>query len=211
MKLPSLYAIVDADAVVRTGWQPLDLAAAYLRGGARFLQLRAKSMPGAELLATASAVVQLAHRHQARVIINDRADIARLAGADGVHVGQEDLPPAAVRAIVGDTALVGLSTHTTEQVDRAIREPVSYLAVGPIFDTATKATGYEHVGLEMVRDAARRATAQGLPLVAIGGITIESAASVLDAGASSVAIISDLLTTGDPEARVRAYIERLAR
>jgi thiamine-phosphate pyrophosphorylase len=211
LKLPSLYAIVDADAVVRTGWQPLDLAAAYLRGGARFLQLRAKSMPGAELLATASAVVQLAHRHQARVIINDRADIARLAGADGVHVGQEDLPPAAVRAIVGDTALVGLSTHTTEQVDRAIREPVSYLAVGPIFDTATKATGYEHVGLEMVRDAARRATAQGLPLVAIGGITIESAASVLDAGASSVAIISDLLTTGDPEARVRAYIERLAR
>jgi len=168
-------------------------------------------MPGAELLATASAVVQLAHRRQARVIVNDRADIARLAGADGVHVGQEDLAPAAVRAIVGDSSMVGLSTHTTEQVDRAIREPVSYVAVGPVFGTATKATGYERVGLERVREAARRATVRGLPLVAIGGITLENAASVLDAGAESVAIISDLLSTGDPEARVRAYLERFSR
>jgi thiamine-phosphate pyrophosphorylase len=211
LTLPSLYAIVDADAVVRTGWQPLDLAAAYLRGGARFLQLRAKSMPGAELLATSSAVVQLARCHQACVIINDRADIARLAGADGVHVGQEDLAPAAVRAIIGDAALVGLSTHTIEQIDRAVREPVSYVAIGPVFDTATKATGYERVGLEMVREAARRATAQGVPLVAIGGMTLENAASVLAAGAASVAIISDLLSTGDPEARVRAYVARLSR
>ena len=114
-------------------------------------------MSGDRFLATASAVVQLAHRYQARVIINDRADIARLAEADGVHVGQEDLAPAAVRALIGDTAIVGLSTHTTGQVDRAVREPVSYVAVGPIFGTATKATGYQHVGLEMVREAARRA------------------------------------------------------
>ena len=196
---------------MRAGWAPLDLAAAYLRGGARFLQLRAKSMPGAELLATASAVVQLAHRHQAQVIINDRADIARLADADGVHVGQEDLSPAAVRGLIGDTAMVGLSTHTTDQLDRALREPVTYVAVGPVFGTATKATGYERVGLEMVRDAARRASALGLPLVAIGGITLENAASVRDAGAVSVAVISDLLSTGDPEARVRAYIERFSR
>jgi len=202
---------VDADVAARAGWPTLDLAAAYLRGGARLLQLRAKSMPGAEFLATASFVVQLARRHHACVIINDRADIARLAGAGGVHVGQEDLTPAAVRAIIGDAALVGLSTHTAEQVDRAVREPVSYIAVGPVFDTATKATGLEPVGLEMVREVARRATAQGLPLVAIGGITLENAASVLDAGASSVAIISDLLSTGDPEARVRAYVERLSR
>lgn len=196
---------------MRAGWSVLDLAAAYLRGGARFIQLRAKSMPGAELLATASFVVQLALRHQARVVINDRADIARLAGADGVHVGQEDLTPAAVRAIIGDSSIVGLSTHTIEQVDRAVREPVSYVAVGPVFGTATKATGYEPVGLERVREAARRATVRGIPLVAIGGITLENAASVLDAGAVSVAIISDLLSTGDPEARVRAYIERFSR
>ena len=168
-------------------------------------------MPGDQFLAAAAAVVQLAHRHQARVVINDRADIARLADADGVHVGQDDLSPAAVRALIGDTAIVGLSTHTTAQVDQAVHEPVSYVAVGPIFGTATKATGYRQVGLEMVREAARRARASGLPLVAIGGITLETAASVLDAGAASVAVISDLLATGDPEERVRAYVERLWR
>ena len=168
-------------------------------------------MPGVEFLATASAVVQLARRHQARVIINDRADIARLAGADGVHVGQEDLTPATVRAILGDTAIVGRSTHSVEQIDLAVLEPVTYIAVGPVFGTATKATGYEQVGLDMVREAARRASARGLPLVAIGGITLENAISVLQAGAASVAVISDLLATGDPEARVRAYVERLWR
>ena len=168
-------------------------------------------MPGDAFLATASALVQLAHRHDARVVINDRADIARLADADGVHVGQEDLPPAAVRTIVGDNASVGLSTHTTGQVEQAVLQPVTYVAIGPVFGTATKATGYEQIGLDMVRAAARRASAHGLPLVAIGGITLENAASVLDAGAASVAVISDLLATGDPEARVRAYVERLWR
>jgi thiamine-phosphate pyrophosphorylase len=196
---------------VRYGWPPVDLAQAFIKGGARFLQLRAKTMPGDAFLATASAVVQLAHRHHARVIINDRADIARLAGADGVHVGQDDLPPPAVRVLVGDAAEVGLSTHTIEQVERAVLEPVSYVAVGPVFGTATKVTGYARIGLEIVREAAARTRAKGLPLVAIGGITLENAVSVLQAGAASVAVISDLLTTGDPEARVRAFVERLSR
>ena len=124
-------------------------------------------------------------------------------------MGQEDLAPAAVRALIGDSSIVGLSTHTTEQVDRAVREPVSYVAVGPVFGTSTKATGYEQIGLERVREAARRARARGLPLVAIGGITLENASSVLDAGAASVAVISDLLATGDPEGRVREFLGRL--
>ena len=204
-------AILDADVAARAGWPILDLAAAYLRGGARWLQLRAKSMPGDSFLATAAALVQLARLHQARVIINDRSDIARLADADGVHVGQEDLSPAAVRRLLGDGAIVGLSTHTAEQVDHAVLEPVSYVAIGPVFATATKATGYDKVGLEMVREAARRAKARGLPLVAIGGITLETAASVLEAGAASVAVIGDLVAGGDPEARARAYLERLSR
>jgi len=204
-------AILDADVAARAGWPILDLAAAYLRGGARWLQLRAKSMPGDAFLATAAALVQLARLHQARVIINDRSDIARLADADGVHVGQEDLSPAAVRRLLGDGAIVGLSTHTAEQVDRAVLEPVTYVAIGPVFATATKATGYDKVGLEMVREAARRAKARGLPLVAIGGITLETAASVLEAGAASVAVIGDLVAGGDPEARARAYLERLSR
>ena len=207
----SLNAILDADAAARSGWALLDLAAAYLRGGVTFLQLRAKTMPGDTFLATASAVVQLAHRHGARVVVNDRADIARLAGADGVHVGQEDLGPAAVRRIVGDVSIVGLSTHSIEQIDRAVGEPVSYVAVGPVFGTTSKDTGYGPCGLELVGEAARRARVRGLPLVAIGGITLENAASVLAAGAASVAVIGDLLATGDPEARARAFVERFSR
>ena len=209
--LTPLCAIIDADAAARAGWPLLDLAAAYLRGGARFLQVRAKSMPGDAFLATAAAIVQLARRHGARVVINDRADIARLADADGVHVGQDDLSPGAIRAVVGTVSIVGLSTHTIEQVERAVGQPVSYLAIGPVFGTATKATGFDAIGLGRVRDAARRATARDLPLVAIGGITLDNAASVLEAGAASVAVISDLLATGDPEGRVRAYLERLSR
>jgi thiamine-phosphate pyrophosphorylase len=168
-------------------------------------------MPGDAFLATASAIVRLVHHHQAIILINDRADIARLTGADGVHVGQDDLPPVAVRALVGKEPFVGLSTHTLDQVDAAVREPVNYLAIGPVFGTVTKRTGYEKVGLEMVRAAARRAAARGLPLVAIGGITLETAPSVLEAGAASVAVIGDLLAAGDPEARVRAFVERLSR
>ena len=206
-----LNAILDTDACARAGRQPLDVACAFLAGGARFLQLRAKNLSGHEFLDLASAVREVSHRAQAVLIVNDRADIARLAGADGVHVGQEDLSPAGVRAIVGETAVVGLSTHTADQIDAAVLQPVTYIAVGPVFATATKATGYEQVGLAMLREAARRATARGLPLVAIGGITLENAASVLDAGAASVAVISDLLAGGDPEARVRAYRDRLWR
>jgi thiamine-phosphate pyrophosphorylase len=202
---------VDADAASAAGWPILDLAAAYLRGGVRLLQFRAKSMPGDAFLATASALVQLAHRHQARLIVNDRADIARLAGADGVHVGQDDLPPAAVRRITGDVSIVGLSTHTTAQLDRAVLEPISYVAIGPVFGTATKATGYEKVGLDMVRAAAHRAAGRGLPVVAIGGITLDNAVSALEAGAASVAIISDLLTGGDPEARAGTFVDKLSR
>jgi thiamine-phosphate pyrophosphorylase len=175
------------------------------------LQLRAKSLSGDAFLATASAVVQLARRHQARVVINDRADMARLADADGVHVGQEDLPPARARALVGVDASVGLSTHTIAQLDRAILEPISYVAIGPVYSTTTKATGYDAIGLATVREATRRARTTGVSLVAIGGITLDNAASVLASGAASVAVIGDLLSTGDPEARVRAFVERLSR
>jgi thiamine-phosphate pyrophosphorylase len=144
------------------------------------------------------------------VIVNDRADIARLSGADGVHVGQEDLSPRAVRQVVGADAVVGVSTHTVEQLERALDEPISYVAIGPVFGTMTKHTGYEAIGLERVAAAARRATARSLPLVAIGGITLERAASVVAAGATSVAVIGDLLATADPEGQTRLYLRMLA-
>jgi thiamine-phosphate pyrophosphorylase len=207
--LSPLCAIIDAAAAARAGWQVIDLATAFLNGGARFLQLRAKSMPGADLLDAATRIVRAAHASGAQVVINDRADIARLADADGVHVGQADLGPAEVRAIVGEQAMVGLSTHTIDQLERAANQPVSYLAIGPVFGTTSKDTGYDAVGLETVREAARLAAARGVPLVAIGGITLGRAGSVIEAGAASVAVIGDLLTDGDPERRVREFLRRL--
>jgi thiamine-phosphate pyrophosphorylase len=175
------------------------------------LQIRAKLTPGAPFLDAAARIVELAHASGAAVVVNDRPDIARLAGADGVHVGQDDLSPHAVRRVTGDGALVGLSTHTIDQLTSALREPVDYVAIGPVFGTSTKTTGYDTVGLDMIRRAAEPAGTARLPLVAIGGITLERAPSVIAAGAASAAVIGDLLVTGDPEARVRAYIERLSR
>jgi thiamine-phosphate pyrophosphorylase len=198
---------VDADAASRAGWPLVDLAGAYLRGGARFLQVRAKALGSGALLEVAAAIVALAREVGATVVVNDRADVAKLAGADGVHIGQEDLSPAAVRSLLGPSAIIGRSTHTASQLDNAAREPVDYVAIGPVFTTSTKTTGYDPVGLSMVRLAA----GIGRPVVAIGGVTIASAASAIEAGATAVAVIGDLLATGDPETRVREYIARLER
>ena len=118
----------------------------------------------------------------AQIIVNDRADVARLAGAAGVHVGQGDLAPAAVRRLLGPDAVIGFSTHTTAQLDAAVEQPIDYVAVGPIFGTASKDTGYDAVGLKLVEEAARRARPRGLPVVAIGGITLDRAADVIRAG-----------------------------
>ena len=207
MPLPRLHAIVDVTASERAGWAPADLARAFLDGGARFLQIRAKQLPSGEFLSLCDRIVAAAGQYDAIVIVNDRVDLARLSGAGGVHVGQDDLPVAAARAQLGVSAIVGTSTHTIEQIDRAIREPVTYIAVGPVFGTTTKDTGYSSIGLPMVSAAAARVT--GIPVVAIGGITLDTARAVLDAGASSVAVISDLLAGGDPAGRVAEFLKRL--
>jgi thiamine-phosphate pyrophosphorylase len=206
MSLPRLYAIVDDACAARVGQDPVALADAYMRGGARCLQLRAKDATSAAFLAWADGIAARAAEYGATLIVNDRADIAKLCGA-GVHVGQDDLSAAAARRIVGEVVHVGLSTHTRGQLDRALDEPISYVAVGPVFGTLTKDTGYEAVGLDLVRAAVRRVDGQ-MPVVAIGGITLQTAASVIGAGASAVAVISDL-TVGDPESRVRAFISAL--
>jgi len=209
LRVPRLNAIVDVDASRRVGWQPERLAAAFLSGGATFLQLRAKTSGSAAFLEIASHIAELTRSAGATLIVNDRADIARLAGADGVHVGQEDLTPEDVRRVLGGNKTVGLSTHTVEQMRDAIRQPVNYVAVGPVFGTSTKDTGYEAIGLASVTAAATLAAGASLPLVAIGGITLDRAGAVIDAGAASVAVIGDLLSTGDPEARVREYVRAL--
>jgi thiamine-phosphate pyrophosphorylase len=208
--LPSpLYVICDADVCARAGWTLPDFAFACLDGGATLLQLRAKRLASGPFFDQATAVVRRADAARATVIVNDRADLARLSGAAGVHVGQDDLSAAQARALVGPDAIVGLSTHTADQLDAALREPVSYVAMGPVFGTVTKDTGYETIGLEAVRVAAARAAAHGMPLVAIGGITLARARAVIDAGAQSVAVISDLLVMGDPRSRVREFLDKL--
>lgn len=207
MTLPGLYAVLDADVAAAHGWNVPDLARAVIDGGGRLLQVRARRLDGAALLDLCARVVRIAEAVAARVIVNDRADMAVLSGAAGVHVGQDDLPPQAVRRVVGRDAVLGWSTHTGAQLAAARDLPISYVAVGPVFQTATKDTGYAPVGTALVREAVSRAA--GRPVVAIGGITLERASEVAEAGATSVAVISDLFTGGDPTARTRAFVEAL--
>jgi thiamine-phosphate pyrophosphorylase len=189
------------------------LADALLAGGAKLLQVRCKNASSAAFLATCEDVVARARKTGAAVIVNDRADIAMLAAADGVHVGQDDLDPISVRRLLGGSAVIGLSAHSADQVRAAANLPVDYVAVGPVFGTRTKDTGYREVGTQLVSEAAsilRQQPGAAKPIVAIGGITLERASEVIGAGAASVAVISDLLSTGDPEARVREYLRVLA-
>ena len=199
---PFFYPIVDTEVCRTQGRDPLAVAAACLRGGARWIQLRGKAEAGAALLALADAAVLAARGFDATVIVNDRADIAAMARAGGVHVGQDDLPADAARRIVGASAIVGLSTHDERQVDAALASTADYVAVGPVYTTATKDTGYDARGLDLVRYAAGR----GKPVVAIGGITLERAPAVVAAGASAIAVITDVLR-GDPEDRTRRFVE----
>jgi thiamine-phosphate pyrophosphorylase len=188
------------------------LADAYLAGGARFIQIRSKHAASGAFLGMCEDVVTRARRIGATVIVNDRADIAKLSGADGVHVGQEDLDPASARAILGGDAIVGVSTHSADHVRAASTMAVDYIAVGPIFGTSTKDTGYTSVGTMFIREAAgilKHANCR-TPLVAIGGITLDHAPEVIRAGAAAVAVISDLLSTGNPETRVRDYLRALS-
>jgi thiamine-phosphate pyrophosphorylase len=202
-------AIVDDDTAARAGWDTVALAGAFIEGGARLLQLRAKTLASGSLLAAAAAIVARGAEAGAVVVVNDRADVAAIARAGGVHVGQDDLDPASVRRVVGPDAIVGFSTHTDAQIADALERPISYLAIGPVFGTATKATGYDAVGLAAVERAAAAAGPRGIPVVAIGGITLDRAAEVMGAGAACVAVIGDLLASGDPAGRVRAYLDRL--
>jgi thiamine-phosphate pyrophosphorylase len=206
--LPKLYAIVDAAVTLRAGWDPPSLARVYVDAGVRLIQLRAPGVDGKIVLGWCRQIIAIAAPAGARLIVNDRCDLAMLAGADGVHLGQGDLPVREARRQLGAFAMIGVSTHDEAQVREALLEPVSYLATGPVFDTRTKDTGYVAVGLDAVRRTA--AAAGGRPVVAIGGITLATAPAVLAAGASAVAVIADLLATGNPSTRVREYLAVLA-
>jgi len=197
-----LYLIVDP---LDTGREPVALARAMLAGGARLLQLRLKTSASGALLAAATTIRELAAAAGATFIVNDRADVAAAAGADGVHLGQDDLPVAAARSILGPRALIGFSTHSESQVVAAGAGGADYLAFGPIYATTSKQAADPVLGCERLA-AARRLTSG--PLVAIGGITAATAPAVLAAGADAVAVIAAVVRAPDVE---RATGELLAR
>jgi thiamine-phosphate pyrophosphorylase len=203
---PRLYAILDLDAAGSRGLTPAAVAAAWLQAGVRLMQLRAKPLSFGPMLELATDLVRQGRAAGAAVVVNDRADVAKLAGAAGVHVGQDDLSAADVRAMLGPAAIVGVSAHSPDEVAAACRPEVSYVAIGPVFATGSKRSPEPAVGLSGVREAARIARRAGHPLVAIGGITIDRAPEVLAAGAASVAVIAGLLA-GETAATARAWLE----
>jgi len=204
LHLPRLYAIVDP---LDTGRDPVALAAVLLAGGARCLQLRWKPAAPRDVLEAARAIRPLAHAAGALFLVNDRPDLAVLAGADGVHLGQDDLPLAAARRMLGPGRIVGLSTHDPAQARRAADAAADYVAVGPVYATTSKADALTPRGLGLVRAA--RAVVP-CPLVAIGGIEAHTAAEVIAAGADAVAMLGALVRAPDPGAAVRTVLARLA-
>jgi thiamine-phosphate pyrophosphorylase len=211
VNFPRLYAILDTDLILKRGLAPLDVLEAWLDAGIRLVQLRAKSLASGEMLELADRMQERVIAAGARLVVNDRADIAQMSGAAGVHLGQDDLAPRDIREVVGPGAVVGLSTHNESQIEAALAQPVSYVAIGPVFETMSKGRPADTpVDLIGVKQAAIRTAVARVPLVAIGGITLAEARRILDAGASSIAVISDLLAGGDLSRRARAFIQSVA-
>lgn len=209
--IPPLYAIIDHDLLTIS---ELSFAEMMVEAGVELLQIRAKHVPARRLfeisqhLAVRLSTAAGSSPGGPRLIVNDRPDVALLAKAGGVHVGQDDLEVEAARAIVGRDRWVGVSTHTMDQVETADKTTADYVAFGPVFPTATKERLDPLVGLEGLA-AARAHTRK--PLVAIGGITLERAGEAYAAGADSLAVARDLIAAADPRSRARAYLELAQR
>ncbi|MGP8243816.1 MAG: thiamine phosphate synthase [Bryobacteraceae bacterium] len=206
MTLPRLYPILDTGALGRRGLTLAAAAEAFLQGGARILQIRHKGHWSRAVHQDASRVAELCRQFGAILIVNDRADCARLLSA-GLHLGQDDLAPADARSVVGAGAVIGFSSHNAGQLAAAAGEPVDYVALGPVFSTSSKQNPDPVVGLEEFR----RCRALILkPMVAIGGITSANAPAVFDAGADAVAVIADLLpdpaTSGSLRQRMEEWL-----
>jgi len=197
---PPLYAILDPEQVQVS--LP-EMASRLAASGVALVQLRDKKSSAARVLARARELKAVLAPLGVRFLLNDRPDIAAIADCAGVHVGQDDLLPEDARRIVGPSRWVGVSTHTLDQLRVAAATSADYIAIGPVFPTSTKENPDPVVGLDFIR-AARRLT--GKPLVAIGGITLETAGEVFRAGADSVAVIRDIVAAQDPAERARAYL-----
>ena len=201
--LPPLYVILDAALLTSP---EVEVAKKLNDAGVRLFQYRNKRGSTRELFQASSALAAELSQRGALLFVNDRPDIAYLSGASGVHVGQNDLPVTESRAVMGKGKFLGVSTHNLEQFGAAAASEADYIAVGPIFATDSKANPDPVVGTAMIQKA-RKLTQK--PIVAIGGISLERAREVVEAGADSVAIISDVLRANDPAGRARQYLELL--
>jgi thiamine-phosphate pyrophosphorylase len=189
----------DARLYLICGAEPDEFLEAALRGGVDVVQLRLKNADDDRILAAGRRFARLCTAYHALFILNDRPDLVTACSADGVHVGQDDMPVAQARAVIGGATLVGLSTHTPEQIEAANRDAPDYIGVGPVYETPTK-PGRAAVGLELVRHAARHAR---VPFFAIGGINADNAARVRQAGARGIAVVRALTESADPEGAAR--------
>ncbi len=213
---PPLYAILSAEPLsFRSAEYTAQFAIMLAKAGVGIIQYRNKNATARTLLKVSSRISQALAGHNVRFIVNDRADIARLAGAGGVHVGQDDLPvddaravcqkiiPPSDRSVVGENFWIGVSTHTLEQVRSAATTSADYIAIGPIFATTTKQNHEPTVGIDFIHQARQLTTK---PLVAIGGITVTTAEEVFRAGVDSIAVARDLVSAPDPAARAAEYL-----
>jgi thiamine-phosphate pyrophosphorylase len=199
-----LYAIIDAAQVGQLS--PLAIFDMLVSAGAGLIQYRDKEGSSLRLFDTSRQLAERARKCRVTFIVNDRADVALAAGADGVHLGQDDLPVELARRVVQAGAVLGCSTHSLAQVEEADRSSADYIAFGPVFPTQSKERPGPAVGLEGLR-AARKVTCK--PLVAIGGITVENARAVIEAGADAVAVISGLLRHPDIATRAQEFLRIL--
>lgn len=193
---------VITDRLSARGLSHVEIAARAVEGGASMIQLRDKVAGPGQLLPEARQIARLCRERGVCFIVNDRLDLALAADADGVHLGQDDLPPQAARRLLGPDKILGVSTHSLEQALDAAEQGADYLGIGPIFATGTKATGYEPRGCEIIRQLRSRID---LPLIAIGGITLNNVGEVITAGATGAAVISAIVGAADIAAATAAF------
>lgn len=189
LELPKIYPITDTRI---TNLSHAEQVNRLIKGGANFIQLREKYASSKDFYTQAEETLAIARRQNVKIIINDRVDIALALKADGIHLGQDDLPPEEARKILGKNAMIGFSTHSVSQAIEAVGLPIDYLAIGPVFSTNTKENPDKAVGLEGLKKVSE--AIGDFPLVAIGGINLGNFQQVLDAGANSVAVINGLLS-----------------
>jgi thiamine-phosphate pyrophosphorylase len=201
-RIPPVYPITDKRLSGRA--THLAILKELIRGGATWVQIRDKDTPVRELLADLQRCVEFSARHAVQLLVNDRCDLVMTCGAAGVHLGQDDLPPAGARRVLGSGRIIGYSTHTLRQVRASEPLPVDYIGFGPIYTTSTKAAADPVVGLARLRRVCREASR---PVVAIGGIGLDQVREVLEAGAASAAVISALMRAQDLARRMEEFLK----